>query len=70
MDAKEFLDEMYEGDFPSELGREIGKGEHDPPFTQKELVRMARLGVISLDTKTWTFRLTMKATRMKDGGCK
>lgn len=66
MDVKEFLDEMCEEDFPTELGREMRKNDHDPPFTQKELRGMARLGVISLDTKNWTFRLTMKATRIKE----
>lgn len=66
MDVNDFLDEMCEQDFPSDLGRKIRKDDHDPPFTQKELIEMSRLGVICLDTKSWTYQLTMKATRMKE----
>jgi sulfite reductase beta subunit-like hemoprotein len=70
MDAKEFLDEMLDEWFPREVGPEISLECHDPQFLKKELKEMARSGLIILDKKNWTYRLTMKATKMKDGGCK
>ena len=67
MDENEFLSTMLEEWFPGEFGPEVSLEDHDPQFLKKELKQMARAGLIILDKKNWTYRLTMKATRTKEG---
>lgn len=69
MDAKEFLSEMPDEWFPGKVGPEISLHSHSPQFLRQELKEMAKIGLIVLNEKGWTYRLAMKATRMKDGGC-
>ena len=62
MTPQEFVDEFDESHFPEELGPELDLFSHDPPFHKGDLRKMAKLGVIVLDEKQWTYRLTLQAT--------
>ena len=66
MKAIEFIKEFDEGQFPTQDGWWIGFNDHDPPFTMTELRRMSDQGIIEIDMKSDRYRLTMKATRLKD----
>ncbi|NVZ11747.1 hypothetical protein HW932_21095 [Allochromatium humboldtianum] len=65
MKPEEFVLEFEGCHFPSDLGPEISLDAHDPPFKKKELREMAKLGLIVLNEKDWTYRLTQKAAELR-----
>ncbi len=66
--AAEFLMEFGPDQFPSEFGPWITRDQHDPMWTMAALRAMARQGIIELSTDgTYTYRLTLKATRVMRG---
>lgn len=64
MTPEEFVAEFVEDQMPEELGPELDLFTHDPPFKKGDLRKMAEDGYIVLDTDKWTYRLTLKATRL------
>lgn len=66
MKASDFLAEFSEDEFPSELGVLQFVHDFDPPLKNSELLDMQRQGLIWLSDDWKRFRLTMKATRMKE----
>jgi len=63
MNINEFLIEQDEDSFPHEYGCWINEESFDPPFLQKELNEMRKLGLIQRD-RNKRFRLTMKASQL------
>ena len=66
--AKTFLNEFFADQFPepSPLGPRIGFNQHEPPFTMTQLRKMAKQGLIVLDERDQSYRLTIKAALHKD----
>lgn len=64
MTPEKFVSEFVEDQFPEELGPELDLFTHDPPFRKCDLRAMAKAGLIVLDDKRWTYRLTLDATRL------
>lgn len=58
----DFLKEIDESYFPRTLGDELSLDSHDPPFTEATLRNMEKKGLILLNEKKRTYRLTLKAT--------
>ena len=68
MKAKDFLEFMDDKeDFPEEYGRWISFEVFFPPFTARELRQMVKQGIIQADFIGKQFRLTSKATAIRDG---
>lgn len=65
MKREEFLAEFDEEYFPERLGKVVHIDTHDPPFKRCDLRKMAQEGIIVLDEKSWTYRLTLGATDAK-----
>lgn len=66
MTIKEFLNEMDDGYFPEELGIEQDFYFYDPPFTNSELKKMEKSGIIKVNWQDEYFQLTKKATEIKN----
>ena len=64
MTPQEFVEEFDESQFPEELGQELDLSTHYPPFQKSDLRAMAKSGIIVLNDKQWTYRLTLKATAL------
>ena len=66
MEIKDFLDNFDGECFPHRLGRKMHYHSFDPPFLQKELNQMEKLGIIVNNKKEKFFQLTLKATGHSD----
>jgi hypothetical protein len=64
MKAADFLADMQDEWFPSEVGPWIGIDDHDPPYTRSQLDRMEKQKVIEFHPDGKYYRLTLKASAL------
>ena len=66
MNQRDFVVEFEEWHFPKNVGQWIGVDDHDPPWTAGQLRQMARQGLIERSKDGTQYRLTLKATAVRN----
>ena len=61
-----FIAEFEDEHFPSSLGPPISFDAHDPAFTDADLIKMEKSGLIVVNWEKLTYQLTLKACEKRD----